>query len=163
MNEQWTRGYLGNPAKKELTRAAAKFGLGHVAQAIEQLEFVRPYERAYPMSNYIRGLAYLRLKKGAEAALEFQKILDYRGANWGPLCALSYVGLARGAALAGDTARARKGHEDFFALWKEADPDVPILVQARREYATLKRGGLHSSHPGQSPAAALKGRPYPVR
>jgi len=50
---------------------------------------------------------------------------------------LSYVGLARGSALAGDTAKARRAYEDFFALWKDADPDVPILIQARKEYAAL--------------------------
>ena len=137
LNKQWARGYLGNPAKVPLTRAAAEFGLGHTDKAMELLESVRPYERAYPMSNYIRGLAHLRLKKGREAAAEFQKILDHRGANWGPLYPLCYVGLARAAALAGDTPRARIAYEKFFALWKNADADVPILMQARKEYAGL--------------------------
>jgi eukaryotic-like serine/threonine-protein kinase len=82
-------------------------------------------------------LAYLRLLKGTEATVEFQKILDHRGANWGTLYPLSYIGLARGAALAGDPSRARKAYQDFLALWKDADPDVPVLIQARKEYARL--------------------------
>jgi eukaryotic-like serine/threonine-protein kinase len=89
------------------------------------------------MANYIRGLAYLKLKKGAEASAEFQKILDRRGANWGPLYPLSYIGVARGAALAGATAGARKAYETFFELWKDAHPDVPVLIQARKEFAGL--------------------------
>jgi hypothetical protein len=79
------------------------------------------------------------LRRGGDAAAEFQKILDHRGANWRPLFPLSYVGLARGGALAGDTPRARKAYETFFALWKDADPDVPILIQARKEYSALGR------------------------
>jgi hypothetical protein len=61
-------------------------------KAIELLESASQNERGYPMANYIRGLAYLKLKQGAEAAAEFQKILDHRGANWGPLYRLSDVG-----------------------------------------------------------------------
>jgi hypothetical protein len=116
-----------------------QLGLGHADRAIELLQSVTPYERAHPMSSYIRGLAFLRLRKGAEAAAEFQKILDHRGANWGPLYPLSYLGSARGAALAGDTVHARQAYESFFALWKDADPDVPILIQARKEYLGLNQ------------------------
>jgi predicted Zn-dependent protease len=80
----------------------------------------------------------LRARKGSEAAAEFQKILDHKGANWGPYYPLSYVGLARAAALTGDSARARKAYQDFLALWKDADPDIPILREAKQEYAKLK-------------------------
>jgi hypothetical protein len=92
-------------------------------------------------------LAHLRLRRGAEAAAEFQKILDDKGgyqntgrpgAEYGLFYAPSYVGVARGAALAGDAARARKSYAKFFELWKDADPDIPILIEARREYATLQ-------------------------
>ena len=124
-NKQWVTGVYRSPAKVPVTRAAIAYGLGDPVKAIELLESATPYERGYPMTNYIRGLAYLRLRRGAEAAAEFQKILEHRGANWGPLYPLSYVGLARGAALIGDTARARRAYENFFALWKDADPDVP--------------------------------------
>jgi hypothetical protein len=86
---------------------------------------------------YQRGLAGLRAGKGAEAATAFQKILDHKGRNWGPLYSMSYLGLARGAALAGDTAKAKKAYQDFLALWKDADPDIPTLIAARKEYAAL--------------------------
>jgi len=69
----------------------------------------------------------------------FQKILDHKGQTWGPFYAAAYVGLARGALIANDAARARRAYEDFFALWKDADPDVPILIRARKEYAGLKQ------------------------
>jgi DNA-binding winged helix-turn-helix (wHTH) protein/tetratricopeptide (TPR) repeat protein len=137
LNKHWTSGVLKNPAQVPLTRAAEEFGLGHPQKAIELLQAVAPYERAYPFANYLRGLAYLRVHKGTEAAAEFQKILDHRGANWGTIYPLSYVGLARGAALAGDASRARQAYQDFLALWKDADPDVPVLIQARKEYAGL--------------------------
>jgi serine/threonine protein kinase/tetratricopeptide (TPR) repeat protein len=87
---------------------------------------------------YQRGLARLRARKGPEAAAEFQKILDHKGRNWGPLYPLAYLGLARAAALTGDTAQAKKAYQDFFALWKDADPDVPNLIAARKEYTALK-------------------------
>ena len=67
----------------------------------------------------LRGLAFLRLQKGAEAAAEFQKILDHKGANWGMYYSLSYLGLGRTSALAGNTAKAGKAFQDFFALWKD--------------------------------------------
>ena len=95
----------------------------------------------------MRGLAYLRLHKGAEAAAEFQKIVDHKGANWGAtwihpywgqFYSLSYLGMARGSALAGDRAKAKKAFQDFFELWKDADSDIPILQQAKAEYADLR-------------------------
>jgi hypothetical protein len=97
-----------------VTRAAAALALGHPETGIALLESVKPDERGYPMANYIRGLAYLKLKNGQEAAAEFQKILDHRGANWGPLYPLPYVGAACGQALAGDTAAARKAYEKVY-------------------------------------------------
>jgi eukaryotic-like serine/threonine-protein kinase len=139
LNKQWVSTVFKSPAQVPVTRAAVELGFGHTDKAIELLKSAAPYERAYPMSNYIRGLAYLRLRRGGDAAAEFQKILDHRGANWGPLYPLSYLGLARGAALEGDTARARGAYQNFFALWKDADPDVPILIQARKEYTALSR------------------------
>ena len=96
--------------------------------------------------RYLRGLAYLRLHKGVEAAAEFRKILDHKGANWGSTWRVpnwglyystAYLGLARGSALAGDTANARRAFQDFFALWKDADQDLPILIEARKDYAAL--------------------------
>src|SRR5258705_14012581 len=89
--------------------------------------------------QYVRGQAYLKLNKGAEAAAEFQRILSNRG--WsvrGVLYPFAYVGLAREAVLQGDTAKARRAYQDFFALWKDADPENPVLIEAKREYEKLK-------------------------
>jgi tetratricopeptide (TPR) repeat protein len=128
---------LWNDAQLPQIRAAMEFGRGQPAKAIELLRSVAPYERAFPFAVYLRGLAFLRLKQGGEAAAEFQKIVDHRGANWGPMYPLSYLGLARGAALAGDIARARKAYESFVSLWKDADPDIAILIKARNEFSEL--------------------------
>jgi eukaryotic-like serine/threonine-protein kinase len=117
------------------------------AKSVELLASASPYERAYPDAIYMRGLAYLRMHRGAEAAAEFQKIVDHKGANWGATWvhpnwvqrySLSYLGMARGYALAGDTARAKKAFQDFFELWKDADPDIPVLQQAKADYSKLK-------------------------
>jgi tetratricopeptide (TPR) repeat protein len=88
--------------------------------------------------HYMRGHAYLRQGKGAEAAAAFQTIVDHRG--WGPASAiypLAYHGLARAAVLAGDADRARQAYASLFAIWKNADADLPVLVDARKEYAAL--------------------------
>ena len=128
-------------------RAAIALKRDQPAKAVELLASTSPYERAYPEVVYLRGLAYLDLREGAEAAAEFKKILDHKGANWGSswqhpywaqFYSLSYIGLARAAALAGDTAKAKKSFQDFFALWKNADPNIPILIAAKSEYAKLK-------------------------
>jgi hypothetical protein len=85
------------------------------------------------------GQAYLKLKRGAEAAAEFQKILDHRGyAPLSPLYPLAHLGLARAATLTGETSKSRKAYEDFFAAWKEADSDLPILIEAKKEYEQPK-------------------------
>ncbi len=91
------------------------------------------------MSAYIRGEAYLMLRDGNAAAAEFQKFIDHRGEvvnfPWG---ALARLGLARAYALQGDTVKAKGAYQDFLALWKDADPDIPILIAAKSEYAKLK-------------------------
>jgi len=88
---------------------------------------------------YLRGQAYLALQKGPEAAAEFQKLIDHRGVVVNaPTGALAHLGLGRAYVLSGDTAKARAAYDDFFALWKDADPDIPILVQAKAEYAQLQ-------------------------
>jgi tetratricopeptide (TPR) repeat protein len=91
-----------------------------------------------PALLYRRGIADLQAGKGAEAVGEFQKILDHKGRNWGPHYSLSYLGLARAAKLAGDTAKSRRAYEDFLALWKEADPDLSFKSQATKELAELR-------------------------
>jgi len=88
---------------------------------------------------YLRGEAYLRLHDGNAAAVEFQKLIDHRGlvANF-PCGALARLGLARAYAAQGDTAKARTAYQDFLTLWKDADPDIPVLKQAKAEYAKLQ-------------------------
>jgi hypothetical protein len=92
----------------------------------------------YPV--YLRGQAYLAVHKGAEAAIEFRKILDHRGIVVSdPIGALAHLGLARSYVLSGDTGMARTKYQDFLLLWKDADRDIPILKQAKEEYAKLQR------------------------
>jgi Tfp pilus assembly protein PilF len=87
---------------------------------------------------YVLGQAYLGAQRGAEAAAEFQKILDHPGVVVNdPIGALAHLGLARAYALQDDTAKARAAYNDFFTLWKAADPDIPILIAAKSEYAKL--------------------------
>jgi eukaryotic-like serine/threonine-protein kinase len=90
-------------------------------------------------SPYARGAALLRVGRGQEAAQEFQKVLALRN-SWPtePSMTLAHLGLGRAHALAGNTAEARKDYQDFFALVKDADPDIPILREAKAEYAKLK-------------------------
>jgi DNA-binding winged helix-turn-helix (wHTH) protein len=88
---------------------------------------------------YVRGQAYLRMRQGTEAADEFQKLLDHRSIVLNsPLGALAYLGLARAYALQSENAKAQGTYQDFLTLWKDADPDIPILVAAKSEYAKLK-------------------------
>src|ERR1700676_2794185 len=110
--------------------------------AIESLQAVRPYELGaaqglFPI--YVRALAYLRAKRGTEAAAEFQKIVDHRGiAPTAPEHSLAKLGLGRAYIMTGDAAKARGAYQDFFTLWKDADPDITILKEAKAEYGTLK-------------------------
>ncbi len=145
--KRFPNGTIWNAVQLPEIRAAIELQRGEPAKAVELLASASPYERAYPEAVYLRGLAYLRLRKGAEAAAEFRKILDHKGAswgstwrypNWGLYYSISHLGLARGSALAGDTAKAKKAFQVFFELWKDADPDLPILQQAKAEYAELR-------------------------
>ena len=123
-----------------LVRAQLELSRGNGAQAIQLLEPARGYEvygDFWP--QYVRGQAYLKQGSGAQAATEFQTIIDHRG--WyplSPLYPLAHVGLARAAALNRDAAKARKAYQDFFALWKDADATIPLLVAAHQEYDKLK-------------------------
>jgi len=140
-------GTLWNAAQLPAIRAAIAIRRDQPAKAVELLASASPYERAYPEVVYLRGLAYLHLRQGAAAATEFEKILDHRGASWGSswqhpywgqFYSLSYLGLARGCVLAGDPAKAGKAYQEFLTLWKDADPGIPILKQAKAEYAQLQ-------------------------
>ena len=86
----------------------------------------------------MRGEAYLAAHQGSEAAAEFQKILDHRGIVLNdPIGALAHLGLARAYAVQGDTTKAKAAYQDFLTLWKDADPDIPIHIAAKAEYAKL--------------------------
>jgi tetratricopeptide (TPR) repeat protein len=115
---------------------------GNPARAIELLQPAIRYdlsEFSTLAAMYIRGLAYLRAGSGKEAAAEFQKILDHSGlAPTSPRHPLARLGQARAYALGRNTAESRQAYNAFFAAWKDADADIPILQQARKEYAELK-------------------------
>jgi tetratricopeptide (TPR) repeat protein len=88
---------------------------------------------------FVRGEAYLAAHKGSEAAAEFQKILDHRGLVLNqPIGALAHLDLGRAYVLQGDTIKAKGAYQDFLTLWKDADPDIPVLRQAKAEYSKLK-------------------------
>jgi len=123
------------------------------AKAVEVLQTAIPYEGGTPTEGgselflgagnlypaYVRGLAYLAAHQGTEAAAEFQKILDHRGIVVSdPVGALAHLQLGRAYALSGDKNKAKSAYQDFLALWKDADTDIPILKQANAEYASLK-------------------------
>jgi len=128
-------------------KAAVELNANNSAQALVFLEAAAPYELGdppqfqvgtlYPV--YIRGQAHLMAHNGTAAITEFQKFLDHRGIvlNF-PFGALAHLSLARAYALSSDTAKSRTAYQDFFALWKDADPDIPILKQAKAEYEKLK-------------------------
>jgi len=128
-----------------LAQATSDLQRNQPAQAVARLEVAAPYELGsgpgapgYAI-NYIRGEAFLRLKDGAKAAAEYQKILDHRGVD--PLdvgYALSRLGLGRAYALEGNTTTAKSAYQDFFAAWKDADPDVPVLKLAKMEYEKVR-------------------------
>ena len=125
-----------------LIRAQAERARGNSLEALKLADQVRRYDFGIvvgPYSNYVRGLSYLDSKKGQEAAEEFQKIIDHFGVDpMSELRPLAHVGLARAAAMSGDLAKSRTSYQNFFALWKDADPDLPILIQAKKEYEQLK-------------------------
>jgi tetratricopeptide (TPR) repeat protein len=123
-------------------RAAIELGRGGPDKALDQLKPAAPYARGrFALSVYLRGQAHLKAGHAAEAAADFQRVIDDPGSGppfWIPMTgALARLGLARAAALAGDLPKSRRAYQDFLALWKEADPDVPLLIQAKAEYAKL--------------------------
>jgi tetratricopeptide (TPR) repeat protein len=113
-------------------------------RAVEVLKPASPYELGHTETGalypvFVRGEAYLAAKQGTAATIEFQKILDHPGVVVNdPIGALARLGLARAHVLNADTEKARVAYQDFLSLWKDADPDIPILKQAKAEYAKLQ-------------------------
>jgi eukaryotic-like serine/threonine-protein kinase len=133
---------LANGYELPTIRATLAIHSNNPAKAVELLQPVIGYDLSSSRamgSTYTRGNAYLALHKGSEAAAEFQKIVDHPGVVLNAMTgALAKLGLARAYALEGDAAKARVAYQDFFALWKDADPGVPILAAAKSEYAKLQ-------------------------
>src|SRR5450432_1599437 len=129
-----------------MTRASLALNRGDGTAALDALSAASAYELGHTNDDftfalnpvYLRGEAYLAAKNGTAAAGEFQKILDHSGVVGNePIGALAHLGLGRAYALSGDSTKAKTAYQDFFALWKNADPDVPILKEAKAEYAKL--------------------------
>jgi tetratricopeptide (TPR) repeat protein len=137
---------LLNQVKLPTARAILDLQHNQPTQAIAALEPARPYDLGADrrsvgtfQSMFVRGEAYLRSRDGANAAVEYQKILDHHGIQpTSQFVPLARLGLGRAYSLQGDTAKAKSAYQDFFALWKDADPDVPILKAAKAEYEKLK-------------------------
>jgi eukaryotic-like serine/threonine-protein kinase len=131
-------------------RARLALNQGDAAKALAALQVAEAYELGSPQCSfygsygmlypvYERGQAYLAARRGAEAAGEFQKILEHSGiVLLDPIAALSHLQQARAFALSGDSAKAKAAYMDFLTLWKDADPDIPVLQQAKAEYAKLR-------------------------
>ncbi len=143
LSKQFPLDTMINNVSLPAIHAGIEISHGNPAKAVEALQKSIPYEFGWETRvtpNYMRGLALLKMRQGKEAAAEFQKILDHRGlCLTSPLCSLSHLQLGRAQALAGDNAGARAAYQDFLALWKDADLDVPILKEAKAEYAKLQQ------------------------
>jgi serine/threonine protein kinase/Flp pilus assembly protein TadD len=141
-SKRYPKDTLLNSVWLPTVRAIAEVRRDNPAQAVRLLEAARRYEMGYAAGYwpiYVRGLAYLKERAGVAAAAEFQKILDNRGININSnLWPLARLGLARALAMAGDNAKSRGEYEAFFNLWANADPAVPVLQEARREYSRLR-------------------------
>ena len=132
-------------------RGLSALDRGKPTDSVERLQIALPYELAVNGLNfnhfylgglhsaYVRGEALLAAHRYPEAVAEFQKILDHRGiVGADPIGALAHVQLGRAFVLSGDTIKAKAAYQDFLTLWKDADPDIPILRQAKAEYAKLQ-------------------------
>jgi tetratricopeptide (TPR) repeat protein len=130
---------LVQAASAPLVQAGIALNGGNGARSIELLNAAAPYDRANIAILYVRGLSYLKAGRAAEAQQEFQKILALQEfAPTNPAVALARLGLARAQALQGDAGKARVAYQDFFTVWKDADSDIPIVKEAKTEYAKLR-------------------------
>jgi eukaryotic-like serine/threonine-protein kinase len=132
-----------------ILRAKLAVNRGSAREAVENLRAALPFEQGFSASStyawnalypvFVRGEAYLAAHQGNDAAAEFQKILEHRGiALYEPIGVLAHLQIGRAYAIQGDTVKARAAYQGFLTLWKDADPDIPILIAAKAEYARLK-------------------------
>ena len=121
-----------------LVKAIVEANNEEPSKAIDLLDGAMVYARANQGVLYARGVSYLQARQGAQAAQEFQRVLDNPSIHPDPVSSLAKLGLARSYALLGDQTRSRLAYQDFLALWKDADPDVPLLKQAKDEYAKVQ-------------------------
>ena len=145
LSKRFPQGTLVQSVVLPTTQAQVEIVRKNPARSIDLLQASLPYELSDGSFNgclypaYVRAEAQLAAHNGALAALEFQKILDHRGLVGScETAALAHLGLGRAYALEGNSAKAKAGYKDFFNLWKDADPDIPILKQAKAEYARLQ-------------------------
>jgi len=122
-----------------LVRALVELNHGNAVKAIDLMDGAMVYGRVNTAVLYIRGEASLKAGQGGDAAQAFQRVLDLKAYTWGdPLVPLSRLGLARAYALEADKARSRVAYQDFLAQWKDADADIPLLKEAKTEYARVQ-------------------------
>ncbi|MGO9086597.1 MAG: protein kinase domain-containing protein [Candidatus Sulfotelmatobacter sp.] len=145
LNREFPENHFLHAIMTPMVQAEQDLQRNQPAEAIRTLEPLRPYELGVGphgtsfWPNHLRGLAYLKLRDGLKAAAEFQRILDHQGVGaTDPVYALARLNLARAYVVQGDNAKARTAYQDFFAEWKDADADVPILKTAKAEYEKLK-------------------------
>ncbi len=136
MENRSTRGCRLDSRRGRCVRTMPAWGYGELPEP-SGFRSNRGWTNLYPV--YVRGAAYLAGREGGEAAAEFQKILDHRGIVLNePIGVLAHLQLGRAYAMAGDIIKAKASYQDFLTLWKDADPDIPILKQAKAEYAKLQ-------------------------
>jgi eukaryotic-like serine/threonine-protein kinase len=123
-----------------LAKAFVALAEGRLEEAVAAAKPSKPYDSLYP-GSYVQGLAYLRLHDAGQAVSAFQSATKLRGGSLtqagAPFYAQAQLGLARAFAMGGDKANAKKVYQDFFATWKDADADLPMLVAAKKEFAAL--------------------------
>ena len=148
LEKQYPLDTLVNNYWLPVIRASEENARNNPTKAIQLLHPCAPYELSSPVAwsglggpmypAYLRGEAHLQLRRGNDAATEYQKVVDHPGFMLAcPLGRLAHLGLARAYVLQGDTAKAKSAYQDFLTLWKDADPDIPILIAAKAEYAKL--------------------------
>ncbi len=140
LNKRYPKDTLINGLWLPTINAALELQRGNAQAAVTMLEPAKRYEPAAEFwPQYVRGLAYLKLNQAPAAAAEFQKIIDRRGESpLSVLWPLAHLGLARAAVLQSDTTKAKQMYDEFFRLWKDADADLPVLIEAKKEYEKLK-------------------------